>query len=131
MPSHEYYIKNKARLARQMKEYYERNKEHILAKRKEYHENNREKENRACREYRRNNDQLWARKKARTGLANNLINNAILRGDIERKPCEICGAEPTEAHHDDYNKPLEVRWLCRECHSKWHRYNKPKYVGED
>jgi len=27
---------------------------------------------------------------------------SIKRGELKRLPCEICGAEPTEAHHDDY-----------------------------
>lgn len=34
--------------------------------------------------------------------------------------CErIC---KVDAHHDDYNKSLEVRWLCRSCHRKIHSH---------
>lgn len=36
--------------------------------------------------------------------------------------CSNCsGTERVEAHHDDYEFPLEVRWLCRWCHRAWHR----------
>jgi hypothetical protein len=40
---------------------------------------------------------------------------------LDRKPCEICGAEKADAHHDDYSKPLDVRWLCETHHSEHHR----------
>ena len=36
------------------------------------------------------------------------------------QPCEQCGTEPADRHHDDYDKPLEIRWLCRECHIQHH-----------
>lgn len=42
------------------------------------------------------------------------------RGILERKPCEICG-EKAQKHHDDYTKPLEVRWLCPWHHQELHR----------
>lgn len=45
---------------------------------------------------------------------------AVREAELEPQSCEICGAEPTEGHHDDYTKPLEVRWLCKSHHNKWH-----------
>lgn len=36
--------------------------------------------------------------------------------------CTDCGRKnKLDAHHDDYSKPLEVRWLCRLCHKKAHK----------
>ena len=49
------------------------------------------------------------------------VDNAIRRGKMVRQPCEKCGATPSQAHHDDYSKPLQVRWLCRKHHSEEHR----------
>jgi len=46
---------------------------------------------------------------------------AIQTGKLKRQPCERCGASRTEAHHEDYLKPLEVTWLCRKCHGQRHR----------
>lgn len=37
------------------------------------------------------------------------------RGKLSKMPCENCG-DTAEKHHDDYTKPLLVRWLCRPCH---------------
>jgi hypothetical protein len=42
------------------------------------------------------------------------------RGLLVPKPCEKCG-ESAQKHHDDYRKPLAVRWLCRPCHLELHR----------
>ncbi len=46
---------------------------------------------------------------------------AIERGDLTREPCEVCGAEKVDAHHDDYYQPMEVRWLCKKHHGEVHR----------
>lgn len=53
--------------------------------------------------------------------AHTLVRNAIQCGRLRVMPCEVCG-NPAEAHHDDYAKPLEVRWLCP-CHHAEHHAN--------
>lgn len=54
-------------------------------------------------------------------VARKRIQQKIQRGKIARGSCEVCGATPAEAHHDDYSKPLDVRWLCRPHHREHHR----------
>jgi len=39
---------------------------------------------------------------------------------MERKPCEVCNDVNSEAHHDDYSKPMEVRFLCSKHHKEHH-----------
>lgn len=75
-----------------------------------------------CRTYhakyhfqRRNDEQFRQRY-----LARSAINNAIKRGRIKRGACEVCGRINANAHHEDYSKPLEVRWLCGDHHIERH-----------
>src|SRR5512146_228853 len=56
----------------------------------------------------------------RKDIARSYLRVYIRRGKIQRQPCEVCGA-PAEAHHHDYSKPLEVRWLCRPHHLELHK----------
>ena len=43
----------------------------------------------------------------------------LRRGLIQRQGGEVCGAR-AEMHHDDYDQPLAVRWLCRRHHLAHH-----------
>lgn len=60
------------------------------------------------------------KKKARTA-----VGNALRDGKLNRCSCEVCGNPTAHAHHDDYSKPLDVRWLCRTHHVEWHKHNTP------
>lgn len=88
------------------------------------------------REYDRNRSRLPHRKEAvkktvtayrlrypKRYKATNAVNNALRDGKIFRQRCEACQAAKTVAHHDDYNFPLKIRWLCQPCHRKWHLEN--------
>ena len=47
----------------------------------------------------------------------------LKKGHIERpKECGVCGEKKKlDGHHDDYSKPLEVKWMCRKCHKAYHK----------
>lgn len=50
-----------------------------------------------------------------------IVGNAIRSGKLIKQPCAFCGAtEGLEAHHHDYAAPLDVTWLCKPCHRKFH-----------
>ena len=50
-----------------------------------------------------------------------IVNNAIKNKKLFKEPCCVCGAtENIHAHHDDYLKPLNIRWMCAMCHHRWH-----------
>ena len=46
------------------------------------------------------------------------VGNAIRSGRITKpKTCSRCGSDKLiQAHHHDYQKPLDVIWLCFACH---------------
>ena len=60
-------------------------------------------------------------------LARSLVARALRAGKLTRQPCEACGAARSQGHHDDYAKPLEVRWLCFTHHREAHG-QKPSFV---
>lgn len=72
--------------------------------------------------------QKQAKIKARIWAANNplkrkaqyVIGNAIRNGTVRRGECEECG-QKAHAHHDDYKKPLDVRWFCPVHHARLHK----------
>lgn len=65
-------------------------------------------------------------KHKKKNLARRIFWNTFRYGTIKKLPCEQCGTEEmVEAHHYDYDKPLDVMWLCGNHHKEWHKTNTP------
>lgn len=63
----------------------------------------------------------WAQKFPEKHKAKSMVKNAVRDGRLKRLPCEVCGSdERIHGHHDDYSKPLDVRWLCAAHHHQHH-----------
>ena len=119
---------NKDRIRANKKRWYEENKDRLRGERREYkreYQQEKYKNDPEYREMMRAFSAKYRKKRQHEVKAVNAVNKAIKSGKLIRKPCEVCGAEPAQAHHDDYNYPLKVRWLCSMCHAEWHRNNQP------
>lgn len=62
----------------------------------------------------------WRHKNPRKYAAHTLVNNAIRDGRLKSQPCVKCGKK-AHAHHDNYDYPLDVMWLCAVHHSERHK----------
>lgn len=105
----------KCRRREYMRDYYRRNPDKVRAIVK----NSRGRRVEKSREYDR--ERGYRPPAVEKLVARRAVKYALRSGDLIRLACEMCGAEPAQAHHDDYAKPLEVRWLCRVHHGEVHR----------
>jgi hypothetical protein len=52
--------------------------------------------------------------------ARRALSKQIERGRLARGACEACGGSNAHGHHYDYTLPLDVVWLCEQCHRIYH-----------
>lgn len=55
------------------------------------------------------------------------VARALKSGKLTKPDCcNACGckSDSIQAHHDSYDKPLEVTWLCLKCHRSLHGDNR-------
>jgi hypothetical protein len=85
---------NQEKAREQYQRFYAKHRDRVLADRKRWRQANQEK------------------KRAHTA-----VRDALRSGRLNKQPCEVCGSR-AEAHHEDYSKPLDVRWLCSKHHHR-------------
>lgn len=132
----EYKKKHKVRLEAQRKVYYILNKDKLCEKSREYSKKQTEEQKKRRAEY----YQIWKNtesakkyyeqhskyhrdKYAKQKKASRCVTNAIRDGKLVRgTECVFClSPDNIEGHHANYEKPLEVMWLCRKCHRSLHK----------
>lgn len=64
--------------------------------------------------------EVLEREQSDKNFARNQVYYAVKTGRLTKEPC-ACGETKVEGHHPDYKKPLEVIWMCRQCHSQLHK----------
>ena len=71
----------------------------------------------------------WNAKNRKARLAYMGVGIAVRAGLLIPLPCEKCGKKESQAHHEDYDKPYVVLWLCVKCHNDHH--SKKKIINKD
>lgn len=63
----------------------------------------------------------WASIHPNRRKANVIVGNAVRDGKLNKHPCFICGNTNVQGHHPDYDRPLDVIWLCVKHHKETHK----------
>jgi hypothetical protein len=96
-----------------MRKWYSKNRERVL---EQIRERRKTGEMAAAERQRYHSDPDFKKRK----LARCRVNTSIRRNQIQRKCCEECGSPNAHAHHENYDRPLDVRWLCEQHHRLIH-----------
>lgn len=122
------------------KAWFQANKERWNAKCREYRSKNRDKYRNIVKEwYKTEAGQAYLKSEKRAltkkisskktklkyperDKARRKLRDAVKAGKIKRLPCEVCSTTiDIQAHHTDYSRPFDVKWLCRSHHMMLHR----------
>lgn len=78
------------------------------------------------RKLRSNTNHISAKKYADSNLENikiyQKVKYAIKVGRLKKSHCKYCGeTKNVIGHHSNYNKPLDIEWMCKFHHKSWHK----------
>lgn len=118
MPWRDYFVSNEE-YNKWFQEYRDKNREKLREYNREYNKKWRGKN--GLEKGREKSRKKYKRENPEKVLAHKMVYRAVKAGRLEKGNCEICGNVYTHAHHEDYFKPLEVKWLCPLHHKEYHR----------
>lgn len=126
------YEENKEKFLRQSREYYLKNRSEIVVRRAQERRDLqfKEKNNKYKSEwYKKNKNKArlaiykWKKENKHKTDVHSFVMFGVKIGYIQKPDkCSECAKEgKIHAHHEDYNKPLDVIWLCEACHGEKHK----------
>ena len=124
--SAKYYNDNRDELLEKGKEYRIANMASIRIKNRKYDKANRSNRSENNKKYYQDNPEKrkeYYEKNKKHKLAGGKLRYAVKTGRIIKpSQCERCpSTENIQGHHEDYDYPLDVIWLCRSCHARLRR----------
>ena len=126
---HKYYLKNKKRIHIYKHKWYLKNSKKLRDRRKKRYQDNKERELKRnniykkknivkVRQIRLKNTKDYQKRYPEKRKAQVLSQNIKIP---KKQPCELCKKKlAVQKHHPDYSKPLEVQFLCVQCHNDVH-----------
>lgn len=64
---------------------------------------------------------LWRHEDKRRSACHSAVARALKSGKLIRLSCSRCNEVKSLAHHENYDEPLNVVWLCQPCHKERHK----------
>ena len=126
-------VKNKKHILEYKKKWREKNKEHVLEYGKKWREKNKNKIEKYNKKWSKTEKgkaslkrsmkkyQEWYREKNQKKIKAQKLSNKIY---TIRQICSVNGCNKLGVkHHSDYDKPLEIIWLCQRHHKELHKNN--------
>lgn len=63
----------------------------------------------------------WRAADPRHQRCHSAVSHALRNGSLLKTPCVRCGSQRSVGHHESYDRPLDVTWLCQPCHKARHK----------
>ena len=122
------------------KKYYGNHKQQIIGEAKRWQQQNPEKtriiHEKAMLKFRTEKKEQFNALINKNRLKNKKKWNARVRANQQvvmnsNQKCELCGSQKKiQKHHPDYDKPLDIIFLCEKCHKNHHKQERNRLLVE-
>jgi hypothetical protein len=63
----------------------------------------------------------WRKEDSRRTKCHSAVARAVRSGGLIKENCCVCGSVASLAHHESYDRPIDVVWYCQAHHKERHK----------